>query len=884
MIFYYDNTGKLITVSAHGEIPRQGGALNVYVYLNKNFNSVADSNPDGLFDGNGINNRMMKVLFKTPDSLVFSEDYIMENLGLQTFTKLSGENIGSLIDGEEYYVFSVDLSNTYALVKNGYLELAFTMLKYTETDDEAVNDWSSTLQFGKATIFVEETLGLTPASGIGMTFSEYTSLMGALNSLVNSVDDLEDSKVDKTKTNAGKTSNINNLGNQIKFSVVNGSDSDTLEEILTDESYELNLYDEANDNDTIKTSSSSVSSINNGSNTTTETQTANSISFSATNGAATKILNITPTAAKINGNEIITDAHEIGTKLAMSLNNTTYVLTLSLLDDNNNVLDTKTVDLPLEDSVVNGDFIPSTKILILNKRDGSSYSVDLSSLASTTYVDTQDALKLDKSITLSGNTTTYLNNGTGSEIKTVETGTILDGEYTEQTKRTATKTSILEEYRYEDEGDNFQTTEVASVEIHKNSSNAAEVKTYVSSSDESDTTEYLETITSGRKTERYESDSTYTYQEETTVHGKTITATNTDSGDETVIVITPTNVTINNDKIAVVSDITAEATARGNADNNLQSQIDAINAAQNLADIVADLTALNNYDTSGLEVNDKVEVLSDSNHDYSATVYNWTGSAWQYIGKYGDSYSKAESDAKYVNLTGTQTISGSKTFTNNTYWTIEDNSNHRGQINIGPEYLDITYYKDSSLDNYVNKTTNATNLYDKSYIVNYTNGTETRREQYSNQIVDEVEFSGGYSRQKVDNAGVYGMYNKTTSNENYSCLSGIYNYPYFTFEGTNTSAGNPYDVNGLFQLNYNGFWAYLKDNDTDNYGSLRVSKNEITLKAANDDNSTNNKTLTLSMTNGLTLNGNKIIDTANASTELFMTDAEIETMLEEVFG
>lgn len=78
-------------------------------------------------------------------------------------------------------------------------------------------------------------------------------------------------------------------------------------------------------------------------------------------------------------------------------------------------------------------------------------------------------------------------------------------------------------------------------------------------------------------------------------------------------------------------------------DNDLQSQIDGINAGQNLADIVADLTALNNLPTSNLKVDDKVQVLVDSNHDNASTVYRWTGSAWSYIGKYGqDSYTKAE--------------------------------------------------------------------------------------------------------------------------------------------------------------------------------------------------------------------------------------------------
>ena len=91
-----------------------------------------------------------------------------------------------------------------------------------------------------------------------------------------------------------------------------------------------------------------------------------------------------------------------------------------------------------------------------------------------------------------------------------------------------------------------------------------------------------------------------------------------------------------------------------NLDNDLQSQIDGINAGQNLADIVADLTALNNLDTSKLQANDKVQVLVDSNHNDASTVYNWTGSAWSYIGKYGqDSYTKSETD---VLLNGKQDV------------------------------------------------------------------------------------------------------------------------------------------------------------------------------------------------------------------------------------
>ena len=78
---------------------------------------------------------------------------------------------------------------------------------------------------------------------------------------------------------------------------------------------------------------------------------------------------------------------------------------------------------------------------------------------------------------------------------------------------------------------------------------------------------------------------------------------------------------------------------------NLQSQIDGLNAGQNLADMVANLTALNNLDTTKLQANDKVQVLVDSDNDNASTVYKWNGTTWVYIGKYGqDSYTISETN------------------------------------------------------------------------------------------------------------------------------------------------------------------------------------------------------------------------------------------------
>ena len=118
-------------------------------------------------------------------------------------------------------------------------------------------------------------------------------------------------------------------------------------------------------------------------------------------------------------------------------------------------------------------------------------------------------------------------------------------------------------------------------------------------------------------------------------------------------------------------------TALQNKDNDLQSQIDGINAGQNLADIVDTTEALAAYDVSHLKakddfqhgtegatwaIGDKVQVLGGA--DVQSSVYelikgdmpegagdiaatHWAGYYWHYIGVYGtNAYTKAEIDKK----------------------------------------------------------------------------------------------------------------------------------------------------------------------------------------------------------------------------------------------
>ena len=103
--------------------------------------------------------------------------------------------------------------------------------------------------------------------------------------------------------------------------------------------------------------------------------------------------------------------------------------------------------------------------------------------------------------------------------------------------------------------------------------------------------------------------------------------------------------------------ISTETTNRQNADNNLQSQIDALVVSSDVFDIVGTYAELQAYDISTVPVNDIIKVLVDSTHNNSATYYrcveNNNVKSWSYIGAEGAYYTKSESDSLFVPQTRT---------------------------------------------------------------------------------------------------------------------------------------------------------------------------------------------------------------------------------------
>lgn len=106
-------------------------------------------------------------------------------------------------------------------------------------------------------------------------------------------------------------------------------------------------------------------------------------------------------------------------------------------------------------------------------------------------------------------------------------------------------------------------------------------------------------------------------------------------------------------KSSVVNAINSEVTARENADNNLQGQIDGLAAASDVTDIVGTYQELQNYDTQHLNDNDIIKVLSDSTHDNQPSYYRFDKDTdtFSYIGSESAAYTKAQSDSIFVTQT-----------------------------------------------------------------------------------------------------------------------------------------------------------------------------------------------------------------------------------------
>lgn len=121
-----------------------------------------------------------------------------------------------------------------------------------------------------------------------------------------------------------------------------------------------------------------------------------------------------------------------------------------------------------------------------------------------------------------------------------------------------------------------------------------------------------------------------------------------------------------------------------------------------------------------------------------------------------------------------------------------------------------------------------------------------RKDDYNHSRMDVRNAEASFYVSTLEDATQYMPKRQATS------FVGILNYPYMSYEYYENDVSV---VKNYFYLNYDGFRVRVNDNE------LKIDR-------------TSNK---------LTYNNNEVIDTNNATTELFLTDAEMTTLISEVF-
>lgn len=113
----------------------------------------------------------------------------------------------------------------------------------------------------------------------------------------------------------------------------------------------------------------------------------------------------------------------------------------------------------------------------------------------------------------------------------------------------------------------------------------------------------------------------------------------------------PTKITVDTEElkrqIKQVSDALAdEVQNRVDADNAIWNEIETIEAASDVVDVVGTYAELQQYDTSDLHDKDLIKVLQDETRDDAITYYRWstTTETFSYVGEEGPYYTESQID------------------------------------------------------------------------------------------------------------------------------------------------------------------------------------------------------------------------------------------------
>lgn len=112
-----------------------------------------------------------------------------------------------------------------------------------------------------------------------------------------------------------------------------------------------------------------------------------------------------------------------GASLSLSINSSTYVITAQLKDqDNNNLGEAKTIDLPLESVVVNGSYDDNTKKIILTLQNGNTVEFSVADLVSGLQTEITSDNPLSADLIADGTTNKVYTSTEQSKLSGIQAG------------------------------------------------------------------------------------------------------------------------------------------------------------------------------------------------------------------------------------------------------------------------------------------------------------------------------------------------------------------------------------------------------------------------------------------------------------------------------
>lgn len=132
-----------------------------------------------------------------------------------------------------------------------------------------------------------------------------------------------------------------------------------------------------------------------------------------------------------------------GSSIELSINSSTYVVTLNLKDKNNNTISTSSIDLPLESVVVNGSYDSTNKKIVLTLENGNTIDIPVGDLVNGLQTEITSNNKLSSDLVDDTNNTNKF--VTTSEKNTWSSKSDFSGSYNDLTNKPIipTKTSDL---------------------------------------------------------------------------------------------------------------------------------------------------------------------------------------------------------------------------------------------------------------------------------------------------------------------------------------------------------------------------------------------------------------------------------------------------------